>query len=158
MQARAGFRRTAIVGAIGALIVFGVIQLLPYGPVDLPNTRSEPTWDSPRTRELAVRACFDCHSNEVVWPWYAHVAPFSWLVRGDVDRGREELNFSEWGIRREKSREIAEKVNEGEMPPSLYTLVQRKAVLSDAERAELVAGLARTLGTTLGDQHGGDDD
>ena len=36
--------------------------------------------DSPATSALAVRACFDCHSNETVWPWYSNVAPVSWLL------------------------------------------------------------------------------
>jgi len=38
-----------------------------------------------------------CHSNEVAWPWYADVAPASWLVAYDVHEGRAELNFSLWG-------------------------------------------------------------
>ncbi len=40
----------------------------------------------------AVRACWDCHSNETRWPWYSSVAPVSWLVQRDVDEGRDELN------------------------------------------------------------------
>lgn len=151
-------RRSIAVAALTVLVLFAGIQLIPYGAVTLPGTGSEPKWDSPRTRDLVVRACFDCHSNEVVWPWYANVAPASWLVRRDVDRGRAELNFSEWGVRRQEGREVAEKVAEGEMPLSLYTLVQRKAALTAAERTDLIAGLTRTLGTTLGERHGGGDD
>ncbi len=145
--------RALLVVALASVVVLAGLQLVPYGPVDLPSARAEPAWDSARTRELAVRACFDCHSNEVVWPWYAHVAPISWLVRRDVDRGRAELNFSAWGVRRQEGREVGEKVAEGEMPPSLYTVVQRKALLTAAERAELIAGLARTLGPSGGGEH-----
>lgn len=100
-----------------------------------------------------MRACFDCHSNEVVWPLYANVAPISWLVRRDVDRGRSELNFSEWGLRTQEAHEAAESVAEGEMPPALYTLLQRQAVLTTAERTELVAGLTRTLGRKAAREH-----
>ena len=42
------------------------------------------------------RSCNDCHSYRSVWPWYSHVAPVSWLVVSDVNRGRKALNFSEW--------------------------------------------------------------
>jgi len=42
------------------------------------------------------RACFDCHSNQTQWPWYAYVAPVSWSVAHDVNEGRRELNFTEW--------------------------------------------------------------
>jgi hypothetical protein len=52
-----------------------------------PPVRIEPRWDRARTRELAVRACFDCHSNQTRWPWYSHVAPISWLVQHDVEEG-----------------------------------------------------------------------
>ena len=45
-------------------------------------------------RALAVRVCFDCHSNETRWPWYMFIAPVSWLTQRDVDEGREALNFS----------------------------------------------------------------
>ncbi len=145
------------VGFAAAALLVG-IQLVPYGPVALPATRSEPAWDSPRTRELAVRACFDCHSNEVVWPPYAYVAPISWLVRRDVDEGRAELNFSEWGLRKQEGHEAAESVAEGEMPLALYTFVQRQAVLTAAERAELIAGLGRTLGTKGPGERDDDDD
>ena len=55
----------------------------------------EPTWNSPETRALTARACFDCHRNRTQWPWYTSVAPVSWLAQLDVERGRRELNFSE---------------------------------------------------------------
>mgnify|MGYP003886132705 CR=1 FL=1 len=58
---------------------------------------------------LAVleRACYDCHSNETVWPWYTYVAPFSLLAAHDVDEGREYLNFSEWDRLDEEGRRHA---------------------------------------------------
>ena len=41
-------------------------------------------------------SCYDCHSNEVKWPWYSQVAPFSWTITNHVDNGRDWLNFSIW--------------------------------------------------------------
>ncbi len=86
----------------GSLLVllagFLLIQLVPYGRNHTnPPVLQEPNWDSPQTRALAQRACFDCHSNETEWPWYSHVAPVSWLVQRDVEEGREKVNFSTWG-------------------------------------------------------------
>ena len=51
----------------------------------------------PHIKTLLRRACYDCHSNETRWPWYTYIAPVSWLILHDVERGRQELNFSEWG-------------------------------------------------------------
>jgi hypothetical protein len=42
------------------------------------------------------RSCYDCHSAETRWPLYARVAPVSWLVASDVQRGRSDLDFSNW--------------------------------------------------------------
>jgi hypothetical protein len=76
-------------GLIGAVILLVGIQVIPYGRSHTnPPVTGEPAWDSPKTRELAVRACYDCHSNQTVWPWYSHIAPISWLVQQDVDEGR----------------------------------------------------------------------
>jgi hypothetical protein len=69
-----GLKRLAW-GVIGGLVLgLLAIQLVPYGRDHTnPPVRREPAWDSPTTRALAVRACFDCHSNETHWPWYTHV-------------------------------------------------------------------------------------
>jgi len=41
-------------------------------------------------------SCFDCHSNEVVYPWYSSIAPFSWVISTHVNNGKKALNFSTW--------------------------------------------------------------
>ena len=42
------------------------------------------------------KACYDCHSNEVKWPWYSQIAPISWTIASHVEDGRKWLNFSIW--------------------------------------------------------------
>lgn len=132
-------------GLLGLAVLVVVAQFMPFGRVDNPPVIAEPPWDRPRTRELVVRSCFDCHSNESKRQWY-HVAPVSWLVAYDVAEGREHLNFSEWDREQRNADEAAEEVEEGEMPLSLYLLVHPAARLSESERAELVRGLEATLG------------
>jgi mono/diheme cytochrome c family protein len=125
------------------VVLLVVIQLLPFGRDHTnPPVRREPPWDAPKTRELAVRACFDCHSNQTVWPWYSHVAPVSWLVWSDVVRGRKELNFSEWDRPQREARESSSTVRKGSMPPWYYPWAQ----LTAAERQTLVQGLEATVG------------
>ena len=126
----------------GAVLLL-VIQVLPFGRDHTnPPVRKDPPWDAPDTRELAVRACFDCHSNQTVWPWYAHVAPISWLVQRDVHEGRRKLNFSEWDRPQKEARESAREVRKGSMPPWYYPW----AKLDAAEREALIRGLDATLG------------
>ena len=139
-------------GLIGALIILIGIQAIPYGRNHTnPPTRVEPAWDSPETRELAVRACFDCHSNETDWPWYSHVAPVSWLVQGDVDDGRKKLNFSEWNRPQEHAGQAAKMVREGTMPLWRYGVFHPRANLSSSEMQALIRGLVATIGEEKGD-------
>ena len=126
---------------IAALVVFGLIQLVPYGRSHTnPPVTAEPVWDIPQTQALAVRACFDCHSNLTTWPWYSNIAPVSWLVQRDVDQGRRRLNFSQWRALRE-SGELSEVVSRGSMPPWFYVIQHPGANLSAAEKTQLEAGL-----------------
>lgn len=134
---------------LSLVAVLVLAQLVPYGRNHTnPPVRAEPTWDRPATRELARRACFDCHSNETRWPWYSHVAPVSWLVQHDVDEGREELNFSEWDRRYEEAGEAAETVLNHTMPPPAYVRMHSEANLTEAQRRELADGLNASLGAT----------
>ncbi len=145
-------RRILLIAIAVLLAGFLLLQLIPYGRAhDNPPLVSEPNWDSPQTRELAQRACFDCHSHETVWPWYANVAPVSWLVQRDVEHGREHLNFSDWnqshdehGHEGHAAEDLIEVLREGTMPPRNYLLNHPEARLSDAERAALIEGLAAT--------------
>ena len=136
-----------IVRLIVIVLVLGVgffllIQLVPYGRSHLnPPVVQELAWDSPQTRALAQRACFDCHSNETTWPWYSNVAPISWLIQHDVDEGRQRLNFSNWSSGARALREVSEVINEGAMPPFYFVLMHPNAGLSSAEKQQLIQGL-----------------
>lgn len=133
-------------GILIAAVLFGLAQLVPYGHNHTnPPVLQEPNWDSPQTRALVKRACFDCHSNETVWPWYSNIAPMSWLVQRDVSEGRRTLNFSEWNRPQGKPDEAVEAVREGKMPPIQYWIIQSKARLTPAEREALARGLEATL-------------
>jgi hypothetical protein len=139
-------KRLLILAGSGLLLLLIAIQLVPYGRQHAnPPVRQEPVWDSPQTRALAARACYDCHSNETAWPWYSNVAPLSWLVQRDVDQGRQVLNFSEWDRPQEEADEAAETVEERTMPPANYLALHPQANLSAAERQALIQGLEATL-------------
>ncbi|MEP7382335.1 MAG: heme-binding domain-containing protein [Gemmatimonadota bacterium] len=129
--------------AMAVLIVALVaIQLV---PVDRTNPALET--EVPATAEVRSvlrRACYDCHSNETVWPWYSRIAPVSWLIAHDVHEGRDELNFSTWNrytTKRQlkKLKESGKEVAEGEMPPWLYLPPHPEARLSTDDRALLRA-------------------
>jgi hypothetical protein len=124
------------------VIVAGMQLIRPAVVNHNPAVVQEPNWPSPRVRELAQRACFDCHSNVTVWPWYSQIAPVSWLVANDVVEGRSRLNFSDWGSRPGEPGELSAVVLEGEMPLPIYLIMHPAARLSATEKQELASGLS----------------
>lgn len=126
--------------------IFAVMQLVPYGRAHAnPSVLREPPWDSPRTRELAVRACFNCHSNETRWPWYTNVAPFSWVVQFDVEVARSVVNFSEWNRTYDLAPYSGQVTMTGNMPPLKYSMAHPEANLTPQETRELARGLDAML-------------
>jgi hypothetical protein len=88
-------------------------------------------------------SCYDCHSNNTRYPWYANVQPFGWLLANHIKEGKRELNFSGFGSypkRRQTSKlkAIAGSVKDGTMPLSSYTLIHGDAKLDDSEKQVLI--------------------
>ena len=118
------------------LVILAGIQLVPAGRSNPPEPA--PIQAAQPVLQVLERACFDCHSNRTVWPWYSKVAPVAWFVAGHVKEGREHLNFSEWeslpADRRAKlAGEAYEEVAGGKMPLSGYTMLHGEARLTGAD-------------------------
>jgi hypothetical protein len=123
------------------LAVFILLQIIPLDRSNPEITEWAPTTDE--VEPILVKACYDCHSNASVWPWYAYVAPVSFLIARDVHKGREYLNLSEWDSYdeftiRDLAYEIEEQVVSGEMPFAPYMIMHPDAKLSDAERQTVI--------------------
>ncbi len=103
----------------------------------------------PEVAAILDRSCSDCHSNRTVWPWYSAVAPVSWLVAYDVNHGRSELNFSEWGLINQKKNadtleKICKEVQDKEMPGAFYPLLHPIAKLTDSD-IQTVCGWTKSV-------------
>jgi hypothetical protein len=136
---------------LGLLIVLLGIQFV---PVNRANPAVETEVPAP-ANVLAVlrRSCYDCHSNETVWPWYSHVAPVSWLLARDVQEGRRHLNFSTWNKVKpdRQARKLSEMWNEvesGDMPLWFYLPLHGDARLSAADKDVLRAWAISTSSHT----------
>ena len=134
-----------------AVIILGILLVIfVFLPIGRDHTNppvvQEPNWDSPQTRELAKRACFDCHSNETVWPWYSNLNPVAWMLQDHINEGREALNFSEWNRGYRELDEIGEVIQEGRMPLANYLALHPEARLTPQEKELLIQGLMATVG------------
>lgn len=143
--------RNIVLVVVGVLVLaFIVLQLIP--PTSLsadfarenPPVRTTTQWDSPQTETLMRNACMDCHSNETNWPWYAQIAPISWLVAHDVNEGRAAMNISTG--REVEGGEMVDEIEEGAMPVSAYLALHSEANLSAADKEALIAGIRATFG------------
>jgi hypothetical protein len=136
------FRWVLKSAAIAFCVVFIVIQFVPVSRTN-PPVQGE-FRGSTEVVSVLRRACYDCHSNETVWPWYSRVAPLSWVIAHDVNVGREELNFSTWNqLSIEKQakamKESWKEVAEGEMPTWYYVVLHPEARLSANDQSVLQA-------------------
>lgn len=131
---------------LGVALLFVALQLMQPTPTNPPvapgASFEEAAAPPPEVARLVERSCADCHSNRARWPWYAYVAPASYLVVSDVNEGREHLNLSEWGTlspgkAREVLVEMCEEARDGQMPLRKYLLLHRDARLSEADVAAL---------------------
>jgi hypothetical protein len=135
-------RRAIVFGFAALIVAFVAIQFI---PIATENPPVEAEIDTPsEVKAILRRSCYDCHSNETRWPWYSHVAPFSWLVSYDVAKGREELNFSTWSRlstreQVERMEESWEVVSEGEMPLWYYLPAHPEARIRANDREVLQA-------------------
>jgi cytochrome c551/c552 len=132
------------------IVVIG-LAVMQFIPLERSNPSERGQFAAPAEIETILRrACYDCHSNETRWRWYAWIAPISFLLVRDVKDGRQELNFSIWDRyeQRRKTRklkEIIKEVEEGDMPPWYYVPVHADAKLSQVDREAIVTWAKRQL-------------
>ncbi len=97
-----------------------------------------------RAMSTLRRACFDCHSQETRWPWYASLPIASMLVERDVRVGRGQLDLSHWTEynpfeRADLLDKMCQLVSAGKMPPWPYRVMHGEARLSSSDVATLCA-------------------
>ncbi|TZF93219.1 cytochrome C [Chryseobacterium panacisoli] len=138
------------------LVGFALIQFFPIDRTNKPINSAANFVDARKTpekiRTLLKNACYDCHSNETVYPKYAFIAPVSWSVKSHVNEGREHLNFSTWETYNKDLKEnmitkSIQTIQSKAMPMPGYIVYHKEANLSEAERALLIQYFEEMLKT-----------
>jgi hypothetical protein len=129
--------KRVLIGIVAAMVLIQVV------PVTRTNPPVESEINAPENvATILRRSCYNCHSNQTVWPWYAYVAPVSWLVSSDVSGARHKLNFTTWSRYTPDEgstlfREIWKEVQGGDMPPWYYLVRHSEGHLSDDDKTVL---------------------
>jgi hypothetical protein len=139
--------------AIGLLLVFVGIQFIQPDKdnqsMDMTNDISKVVTVPDSVHALLKVSCYDCHSNFTNYPWYSNIQPVGWWLKDHIDEGKQTLNFSEFAalkprpggrysttqaLQDHKLEEVAEMVEEGEMPLQSYTIIHRDSKLTDTQK------------------------
>ena len=125
------------------LILLIVIQFFTIDKTTKPTDGSKDiialTSANPEISTILKTSCYDCHSNQPVYPWYTNIAPLSWWIKHHIKEGSQNLNFSEWGTYSKKRKnhkldECAEMLIENEMPLTSYAIIHKEAKLNDNQK------------------------
>ncbi|WP_448634470.1 heme-binding domain-containing protein [Pedobacter panaciterrae] len=98
------------------------------------------------------KSCYDCHSNQTEYPWYTYIQPIGWWMDSHVRKGKEELNFNEFGVyskRRQlsKLKSIGQSIEDETMPLSSYTFIHKNTKLSKKDKALILDWVKNTINT-----------
>ena len=139
-------RRTKKIGLVILIALIG-IQFIQPGrngseqvlPTDISKTVSIPR----SVQSLLQSACYDCHSNNTYYPWYTYVQPIGWMLSNHIQKGKKDLNFSEFGAysdrqQQSKLKSIASQIEDDEMPLASYTFLHKSARLIKEQKALIV--------------------
>lgn len=137
-------KKTAVV----LLIAFIVAQFFSpeknEGDVTELNTFLAETNPPENVKVILETTCFDCHSNNTVYPWYNSITPINYWLDHHIEDGKKHLDFSKWNSyslkkKEHKMDELHEEVEEGEMPLNSYTWTHADANLSKEQIEAIVS-------------------
>lgn len=139
--------RSVVCLALSAALSFGLGLLHPFG-----NPRVEPAtgFDTllvhasipAKAKQVLVAKCANCHSQQTHWPFYAHLAPGSWLIERDIVEARRKMNLSSWDRmspddQRQTIRQILHEAGNAQMPPAQYRLLHWKSEITPDDMTAL---------------------
>lgn len=120
-------------------IIFILMQFIQTNKENIAQEKNlEMKVDNIEVYNILKTACYDCHSNETVWPWYSKIAPFSWVVSNHVTEGKKALNFSTWENYNQEEKD--EKIKDiyrtayASMPLPSYIFAHENADLTKEQR------------------------
>jgi len=135
---------------ITAIAILVILVIMQFFRIDKTNPETSPENDfltsvnAPQEIHNMIKtSCYDCHSNETVYPWYSNFAPVSWMLKSHINEARDNINFSEWSDFTNKSKigiyeDCIDMIDDHDMPLASYKLMHKEARLSDNQRNELI--------------------
>ena len=142
---------------VGIILILVLMQLIPLGKTNPKVDTALALKTDENVMMILKKSCYDCHSNETKWSVYSNIAPLSFKILSNVNRGRAALNFSTWqeieeDIKIARLKRAIKTVNNKQMPLSAYLSLHDEAKISQDERAILVKWFEKELGLIAPDE------
>jgi hypothetical protein len=92
---------------------------------------------------LIKNSCYDCHSNQTNYKWFDNIAPVSWWIDNNIERGKTSFNFSDWKAfqpwrKLSYLNAIVFDIQTNKMPKNHYVLMHLSAKLSKNEKQLII--------------------
>ena len=133
-----------------AVLVVAIVLVIQVIPVERNVSTVPPGQSFEKTEKVPANvaailkvSCYDCHSNNTLYPWYSVLQPGAWFMAQHIKKGKEELNFDEfnnYSKRRKKAKikSIISQIEKDEMPLKSYRMMHGNARLSADKKKELL--------------------
>ncbi|SMO49282.1 heme-binding domain-containing protein [Solitalea koreensis] len=132
---------------LGILVFFALIQFIRPAKnkaSEIATNDIRKQYAMPANVEQSMQtACFDCHSNNTVYPWYSNIQPVAWWLQHHVNEGKEELNFSEFATYNPKKAnhkldKVIKSQQDNWMPLDSYLWIHKDAQLSQQQKDAII--------------------
>lgn len=138
------YKKFVLVGFIALFVIIQFFRIDKTKPELNPENDYLTLTNAPEEIQSILKtSCYDCHSNETVYPWYSNLAPISWMLKDHVNEGRENINFSMWANVSEASKigiqeSCVYEIEDNEMPLKSYTMIHKQAKLTNENKETLL--------------------
>jgi len=102
-------------------------------------------------------SCYNCHSSNTIYPFYANFQPVAWMLNNHVKNGKDKLNFSDFGAysrRRQlsKLKSMVSQIQDDKMPLPSYTLFHKDAALTEKNKLSIINWANKTTDSLSSNQ------
>ncbi|WP_299314547.1 heme-binding domain-containing protein [uncultured Aquimarina sp.] len=97
------------------------------------------TTPSSEVKEILRTNCYDCHSSQTQYPWYAEITPVNYWLADHIEHGKGHFDASAWDTYSDKKKdhkleELIEMVEDKTMPLDSYTWIHGNLSEENAQK------------------------
>ena len=102
-------------------------------------------------KPIFKKSCFDCHSDQTRYPWYASIPGIKQLIESDIEEAKTHLDFSpnfpfkSHETPKKDLESIRDSIKEDRMPPWNYSIIHWENKFTDKEKKSIIDWTNKSL-------------